>query len=139
MMLGFPDESPVEGPEQLAARIPSVRVQILHRLPDRERGGSGWQRVAKTDRDRVREIPGDFLEEPAFFKTKNTSPDAVEADRDDRRVEALHDPFKAAPEREELTNPRDLSFSENNDHFTIADRLARDVERLDHLTRMLLR
>ena len=109
--------------------------KFLHRLAHLHRRGVVRQCRAVAHRHAVRDAPWQLEEKPAARVTEDAAPHAVEVDRNDRRIDVLHDFFVAAPERQHLPRARDLSLGKNADHLAVANRLAGDLERLDQVTR----
>ena len=117
--------------------LPGPDEEFLDGGTHLERRGRVRQRPAVVDGDRIRQPPRQFPQKPAFLETEDAAPHAVEADRNDRRLDVLHDALEAAPERQQMADARDLSLGKNADHLTGADGIAGRLQRLDHFARAL--
>src|SRR5258708_33679675 len=97
-------------------------LQFLNGLANLERGSLRNQVRAKTHRDWIGNLVWHLPEIAAALKTENTSPDVIEADRNDGSVHAFHDAFKAAAKREHPSDARHLAFGEDADNVAAFDR-----------------
>mgnify|MGYP007056984869 CR=1 FL=1 len=96
-------------------------------------GGGHW--FAVDNRHRIRNASRQFPDEAFLLEAENAAPDPVQADRDDRRLEALHDPFETAPEGQHLPDAGDLALGKNADHLAVANGLGGRPQGGDHLPR----
>src|ERR1039457_5401341 len=96
----------------------SFRRQLLDGLPHFMRGGIRRHRVAKRDRDRIRNALGPLPEETAALEAEDAAPQTVQGHRDDGNIEALYDSLHAPLERQDVLRPADGSFREYAHHVT---------------------
>src|SRR5260370_17118914 len=97
------------------------RLQFLNGLANLERGSLRMQVRAKTHSDWIGNLAWHLPEIAAALKTENTSPDIIEADRNDGSVHAFHDALKTAAERKHLSDARHLAFGEDANNVTCLD------------------
>ena len=130
-----PHEAPVQWLHVAFTIRPGVCAQFLHRLAHLDRGSIVRQSRAVTHRHAVRDMSGQLPEKTGLCVAENTTPHAIEMNRNDRRIDILHDFLVAAPERQHLPRACDLSLSKNTDHLPVSNRLAGNLERLNQVTR----
>src|SRR5262245_4179711 len=75
---------------------------------------------------------------PSTLEAEDASPDAIEMNRNDRRIDAFHNAFKTGTKRKHLADSRHLAFGENANNFPVANRIARIAQRTDHVPGALL-
>src|SRR6266566_4524809 len=114
------------------------RLQFLNGLSNLESGSVRRQCRAKTHSDRIRNLTRHLPKIAAAFKTENTSPNIVEADRNDGSVHAFHDAFKAAAKRKHLSGARHLAFGEDADNVAALNRAGSRAKRMNQVARPLL-
>jgi hypothetical protein len=78
--------------------------------------------------NRIRPVLRLLPEEATTFKTKNTAPQFIEADRNDGGIRIFHDSQHAAFEFLQLPGPTDLSFGENTDELAFQQCIARCIQ-----------
>ena len=61
-----------------------------------------WKRRPEADRDRVRDAARPLEKELAALEAEDASPDAIQVYGNDGCLDAFHDSFEAAPERQQL-------------------------------------
>src|SRR5438876_10299040 len=88
---------------------------------------------------RIRNLAWKLPKKMSAFKTENRSPDAINVNRNYRRLDALHDPLEPAPEGKHLTDPCHLSFGKNAKQLAVLQRLSRRTQRMNQLPRALVR
>src|SRR5437867_4250313 len=98
--------------------------EFLYGLPHFERRRSGRHRPAEADGDPMGPMRH-FKKELLPLETEYATPHAVEVYRDDRSIDALHDPLESAPERQQVSNPGDLSLRDDADNTASLNRFAR--------------
>ena len=79
-----------------------------------------------------------FPDVAAALEAENAPPDSIEMDRNDGRIDALHDALVASPEGEKLSDARHLPFGKNANHLTVANRVACRSQGADHVAWPLL-
>src|SRR5206468_4751174 len=102
----------------------SFAFEFLYDLSHFERRRGGRHRLAEADSDPMGPMRH-FKKEPLSLETEYAAPHAVEVYRDDRSIDALHDPLESAPERQQVSNPADLSLREDADNTASLNRFAR--------------
>src|SRR5882672_4729469 len=113
-------------------------LQFLNGLSDLESGRVRRQWRAKTHSDWVRNLTWQLPKIATAFKTENTSPDIVEADRNNRSVHAFHDAFKSAAKRKHLTDACHLPLGEDANDLARLDRTGGAAKRMNQVARPLL-
>src|SRR5947209_2934693 len=97
------------------------------------------QSFAEVRRNRIWNSPRPLPNEALSFETEYASPDAIQRNRNNRRVHLLHDSLEPTPKRKHLANPRDLAFGKDANYLPVPDGFARRSQRLNHLAWPLLR
>src|SRR5690348_313486 len=99
-------------------------LQLLDSAADFAGGRCGGHGFAETHGDGIGNPTRHFPEEAAALEAENAAPDAIEIDRHDGRVDALHDALEAVAEGEHLADARNLTFGKDADDFAVADGVA---------------
>ena len=133
------DKGPVQRPHFLFAVGVGFALQLLHCLTNLKSARRGLHGATITDRDPIGYLPRQLPEKPSPLETEDASPDAIEAHRNDGRLDPFYDSLQPPAKRQELSNTRDLPFGEDADNMARPDRLAGASQRPDHLARPLLR
>ncbi len=128
-----------QSPHSFAAIRPCANEKLLHRLAHFKRRRGRRQRFAKIDGDRMRNPRRQAPHESSALETRWTAEHTIQRHWNDGRLHIFHDAFHAAPERQQLPDARDLSLRKNAHHFARANGVTRRLQRLEHLTRTLLR
>src|SRR5207248_5009026 len=76
-----------------------------------------------------------FEEELPAFEAENTSPDAIEVDRDDGDVEPSHDALESMAKGKETARARDGAFGEDANQLAGLERHLRLAQRLNDFSR----
>src|SRR5262245_63845408 len=114
-------------------------LKFLNCLTHFDCSGCGWQWSAVAHGDGAQRPFRKFPEVATALEAEDASPEAVQVDRNDRRIYALHDALKAAAKRKQLAGPRHLAFGEDADNLPVADRVAGRPHRLDQVSGTLFR
>src|ERR1700682_4907953 len=114
------------------------RLHFLNRLAHFESGSVRSQWRAEAHCYGIGKLPRHLPEITAAFKAENTSPDVFQAYRDDRRLHAFHDAFKAAAKRKHLADARHLAFREDADDVAGLDRSGCGAKGMDQVAPQLL-
>src|ERR1051325_5331459 len=107
----------------LAPMPVSLSPQILHNFSHFDGSRGRWHRLTKTHRYGIRNLSWQLPQKLPAFETEDASPNAIEVNRNNRRIDSLHNAFHPAPERKHLTNACHLSFGENTDDFALLEGL----------------
>src|SRR6267142_64666 len=98
---------------------PRLNHQFLDGLSHFERSRRGRQRLAEVYSHRIWNLPWEFPKKTALFETENAAPDTIQRNRNDGRIDVLHDSLKAALKWERKTDPGDLAFRKDAYDITI--------------------
>ena len=99
-------------------------------------GRIGRQRFSKRDCDRIGKELGPFPEKSPAMKAKNTAPDLVQVNRDNRRARALDNFFEAALEWKNVARAGDGPFGKNANDVSGLELLASSLKRIDDVAAM---
>ncbi len=116
----------------------SLRLQLLHSAPHRNRRSGRRHGHAKAHRHRVRNFPRHLPQEAPSLEAEDAAPYAIETHRNNRRLNALHNALKPAPEGQQLSRARDLSFGKDAYDLVLPQRFCCRAQRANHVPRPLL-
>src|SRR6516164_6337799 len=88
-------------------------MQFLDGCAHLDCGRGGRHGHAEAHRDAIRNLPRYLPQKSAALKAENASPNAVQVYGNDGNLDAFHDAFESAAEREQLSGSRDLPFGED--------------------------
>ncbi len=83
-------------------------------------------------------MPRKLPQKASARKTEDRSPHAIQIHRNNRNIDALHNAFHAAAERQHLPDARHLSFGEDANNLAVLQGLGRLPQGMDHLARPLI-
>ena len=120
------------------ARFKGYGLQLLHCRTHCNRRGRGRHGFSEAHGDVVGNVVRHLPQKASALEAEDAAPHAVKIHGDDGNLDVLHDAFQAAAEGKHLAGARDLALGEDADDLVVAQRVARSVQRVQHLARMQL-
>ena len=115
------------------AMPPRLSHQLLDGPAHFNRRGCVRHGLSEADRDGIGNAARPFPAEAAFLKAENAAPNTIERDRDNGRVDVLHNALESTAKRKHLADARDLALGKDANDFAVFNRLAGFAQRLNHL------